>query len=236
MADPYQLLGVTPQSSPEEVETRYRLLLREYHPDLHFAEGPEAVARYEALTRQLNDAMARVRADWRSGGAPRGAAPGGASGQGAAGPWWSVPRDDGTGDGPGRGSTAGPAGAAGPWWATSADTERDWFGNPIRHEPDAPVPCPYCGAGFSRLAAFEAHLVADHQVRRHGDRAPRDRPVRRALHSLRYVPLWLIVPPTFLSFFYAPLVVFFALMTFLALVLYAQGTNRFRDDWWWKGN
>lgn len=224
MPDPYRLLGVTPQSSPEEVETRYRLLLREYHPDLHLAEGPEAVARYEALTRQLNDAMARVRADWRSNGPPGN--PGGhgvadptpTGGGPAAGPWWSVPRDDTTG----------------PWWATSAESERDWFGNPIRNEADTAVPCPYCGAAFTRLAAFETHLATDHQVRRRTERTLRNHPLRRALQQLRYVPLWLVVPPTFLSFFLAPLLVFIALMVFLALVLYVQGTNRFRDEWWWK--
>lgn len=228
MADPYRLLGVTPQSSPDEVEARYRLLLREYHPDLHLAEGPDAVARYEDLTRQLNDAMARVRDDWKRGKVGGGTASGepragrASAHDGGAGPWWSVPRDDATGEPP-------------PWWEQPADRpERDWFGNPVHHEPDEPVPCPYCGAGFTRLTAFEAHLADAHKVVRHTDRPPGADVTRRFFTALRWVPAWLVAIPTVLAFFTLPLVFFFVLATILALVLYAQGTARNVDEWWWR--
>lgn len=35
MTDPYQLLGVSPDASEEEVTKAYRALARRYHPDIH---------------------------------------------------------------------------------------------------------------------------------------------------------------------------------------------------------
>jgi DnaJ domain len=74
--DPYHVLGVSPSASIEEVEARYRLLLREHHPDLHQREGPEAVKSAEAATRNLNGAIAAIRdgLPYRDGGRARGGA------------------------------------------------------------------------------------------------------------------------------------------------------------------
>jgi hypothetical protein len=240
--DPYRTLGVAPTSSIEEVEARYRLLLRENHPDMHFAEGPEAVAHYEQVTRALNEAMAAVRAGWHSrSSAPRpdsesatGTAPGAPTDEPSA--WWNATpgfaagRDTGPS---GPWTTAGTsAGTGGPF---NTHSERDWFGNPIHHEPDEPVPCPYCGAGFTRLSAFEAHLANDHSVRKQTqERVPRRSPVRKFMQSLRYVPTGILTFATIVSFFVLPLLVTLVVALFLALVLYVQGSRRYEQTWWWQ--
>ena len=63
--DPFETLGIGPTASMEDAEAAYRAALRAWHPDLHQAQGPAAVAEAEARTRDLNDAIARVRAGWR---------------------------------------------------------------------------------------------------------------------------------------------------------------------------
>ena len=49
MDDPYVLLGVTRESSAEEVRTAYLILVEIYHPD-RFGEGRDAT-RHEAQDR-----------------------------------------------------------------------------------------------------------------------------------------------------------------------------------------
>jgi hypothetical protein len=61
MADPYDTLGIGAFASPAEAEAAYHRLLLACHPDLHAAEGPEAVARAEARTREINDAIQAIR-------------------------------------------------------------------------------------------------------------------------------------------------------------------------------
>ena len=60
--DPYLILGVTRDASPEEVRNRYRALVREHHPDRHIAEGvPEEMV--ELATRRLqkiNEAYEKI--------------------------------------------------------------------------------------------------------------------------------------------------------------------------------
>jgi hypothetical protein len=68
--DPYEALGVTPSTPLPEIETAYRLLLRQYHPDVHYADGPTAVAEAESMTQRLTLAMAHVRADHGLGSRP----------------------------------------------------------------------------------------------------------------------------------------------------------------------
>jgi len=60
--DPFLVLGLDRDASPEEVRSRYRLLVREHHPDRHIAEGvPEEMV--ELATRRLqkiNEAYDRI--------------------------------------------------------------------------------------------------------------------------------------------------------------------------------
>src|SRR5690606_14217569 len=64
--NPYRELGVTPTASIDEIEARYRLLMRENHPDFHQDAGPDALAESERRTRNLNWAMDRIRQDRES--------------------------------------------------------------------------------------------------------------------------------------------------------------------------
>ena len=62
---PYEILGIRPTASRNEAEAAYRALLRECHPDLHLHSGPEALARAEQQTRQLNAAIHIIRTEDR---------------------------------------------------------------------------------------------------------------------------------------------------------------------------
>ena len=188
--DPYAALGVPPGASPDQVEAAYRAQLRAWHPDLHQAAGPGAVAEAEARTRTLNEAMARIRAGWRPPARP-GPAPSGAG-------RWTPP----------------PPGA-------------DWFGAP--EGPRARVPCPFCGAPFRELGAYEQHLATAHRL--HDAAGRRRRPARavRALGTLRWVPPWLVVLAIIPTVRWAPLVWWPLPMGVLALVLWAQ--TRPSDRW-----
>src|SRR3954471_1381258 len=63
--NPYQVLGVAPTASMDEIEAAYRHQLRAHHPDLHQGESPAELPAAEDTTRSLNQAMALVRAGWR---------------------------------------------------------------------------------------------------------------------------------------------------------------------------
>lgn len=58
---PYDVLGIEPTASIHEAETAYRRLLHEHHPDRFIGGDPEVVAAAEARTRDLNEAIARLR-------------------------------------------------------------------------------------------------------------------------------------------------------------------------------
>ena len=60
-ANPYAVLGLGFGASRDDAEAAYHRLLFQWHPDRHAAEGPEAVARAEAETRRLNDAIDQIR-------------------------------------------------------------------------------------------------------------------------------------------------------------------------------
>jgi len=78
--DPFEVLGVTPDTPRDEVRAAYRRLARRHHPDLHAAAPPGEQVRHErrmaevtSAWRLINDpaALARHRArSARAGAAP----------------------------------------------------------------------------------------------------------------------------------------------------------------------
>lgn len=58
MNDPYQVLGISPNASDEEVKAAYRELARKYHPD-HYVDNPLADLASEKM-KEINDAYDRI--------------------------------------------------------------------------------------------------------------------------------------------------------------------------------
>ncbi len=56
-ADPYEVLGVAPDSSEDEIKKTYRRLIREHHPDKLIAEGMP-----EEMVQVANEQMAAINA------------------------------------------------------------------------------------------------------------------------------------------------------------------------------
>ena len=56
MADPYQVLGVSPDASDEEIKRAYRKLAKQYHPDAN--PGDEYAAK---KMQEINDAYDRIK-------------------------------------------------------------------------------------------------------------------------------------------------------------------------------
>jgi hypothetical protein len=254
--DPYEELGVVPSASLAEIEARYRLLLREHHPDLHHHEGQEATEAAELATQRLNDAIAAIRVRWsedrtpterptyRSSPRPPQSSPPSESADddriGDDDWWWSrsdVGRPRGT-------PTGGPWPGENPFWRPpdappTHDPETgeriraeqyDWIGEPIEHRPDDPVPCPFCGRPYDRLDDYEYHLESIHHFRRTVAKPPRHRgAITRALGRLRYLPAWLLALLAFAIWIVLGFWAFVAMMTFLALVLYTQTSPHFRE-------
>ena len=167
--NPYEVLGVSPSATMAEIQARYRLLLREYHPDLHQHEGPAAIAEMEMKTRDLNLAIEKLRESIPVQDHPYGQAPRSRTG-------WERPR----GDAPRSRQSNERDQWAGqnPFWRDpAADEEQpgpdetfrgyyyDWFGNPIDYGTDDPVPCPFCGKPYQRLDDYEYHLEHTHRFR-----------------------------------------------------------------------
>lgn len=78
MRDPYQVLGVSPTSSDDEVKKAYRALAKQYHPDVN-AGASDA----EAKMKEINEAYSTIMKQRREG--PGGADPNGYSGYGYGG-------------------------------------------------------------------------------------------------------------------------------------------------------
>jgi hypothetical protein len=53
---PYQILGVKPDASPEEIKLAYRKRIQEYHPDKVSHLGPELRELAERKSKELNQA------------------------------------------------------------------------------------------------------------------------------------------------------------------------------------
>ncbi len=60
--DPYIILGLAHDASPEEIKRRYRQLVREYHPDRHIAAGvpEEMIEIATARLSQVNEAYDKI--------------------------------------------------------------------------------------------------------------------------------------------------------------------------------
>jgi len=181
--NPFQVLGVGPDAPPDEIELTYRRLLRAHHPDLHQGADPAELAEAEQRTRELNQAMALIRAGWR----PRADVPGGFrfDDRPRSRASWPPPRGAPASD-------QAPPPRRGSWedaFATGPDT--DWFGHRERpHRRVDSVECPLCGTAFDDAAVLRTHLGAVHQLR-DGDFGDSRRPRRHPdwFYWLRWIPV-----------------------------------------------
>ncbi|MBO5908088.1 MAG: DnaJ domain-containing protein [Clostridia bacterium] len=59
MKDPYQILGVSPSASDEEIKSAYRALVRKYHPDNYGDDNPLKELANEKM-QEVNDAYEKI--------------------------------------------------------------------------------------------------------------------------------------------------------------------------------
>lgn len=65
MTDPYQVLGVSPNATDEQVKTAYRELARKYHPD-NYADNPLADLATDKM-KEINEAYDTIMAQRKDG-------------------------------------------------------------------------------------------------------------------------------------------------------------------------
>lgn len=81
MRDPYQVLGVNPSASDDEVKKAYRDLARKYHPD-NYHDNPLADLAQERM-KEINEAYEAVQSQRKRGSAASAASSGYGGGYGA---------------------------------------------------------------------------------------------------------------------------------------------------------
>lgn len=82
MNDPYQVLGVSPNASNEEIKKAYRALARKYHPD-NYANNPLQDLVQEKM-KEINEAYEQIQKMRAKGETVRDGGSGGAGGYGRA--------------------------------------------------------------------------------------------------------------------------------------------------------
>lgn len=78
MKDPYEVLGISPNATDDEVKDAYRQLARKYHPD-NYGDNPLSDLAKEKM-QEINEAYDTIIRERRSGKKQRGGAQGAASG------------------------------------------------------------------------------------------------------------------------------------------------------------
>ncbi len=66
MSDPYQVLGVSPNASDDEIKKAYRDLARKYHPD-NYHDNPLADLAQEKM-KEINEAYSAIQKERQGGG------------------------------------------------------------------------------------------------------------------------------------------------------------------------
>ena len=77
MKDPYEVLGISPNATDDEVKDAYRQLARKYHPD-NYGDNPLSDLAKEKM-QEINEAYDTIIRERRSGKKQRGGAQGAAS-------------------------------------------------------------------------------------------------------------------------------------------------------------
>ena len=152
--DCYEVLGVAPTATPDEIRAAYRRLARRYHPDLHAGDGAEAdaEARMQAINvayNTLSDPQLRHQHDLAIIRERQ-------NGHGSQN--WRRPGTGGGGPGSATGNTAGNAGGAG------------GTPGPARRRRTVFTPPPAAPREPQRGADIETTLFVNHREAQRGTR------------------------------------------------------------------